>query len=86
MLPYQDEKTGMWYQVVNRGGIRPNYLETSGSAIFTYAIMKSVRLGFLEESYFQYGRKAFDGICSTYLSEEKHADRCMNTRPEHRDG
>ena len=27
MLPYQDEKTGMWYQVVNRGGIRPNYLE-----------------------------------------------------------
>ena len=43
MLPYQDEKTGMWYQVVNRGGIRPNYLETSGSAIFAYAIMKSVR-------------------------------------------
>lgn len=70
MLPYQDEKTGMWYQVVNRGGIKPNYLETSGSAIFAYAIMKSVRLGFLEESYFQYGEKAFNGICDTYLSEE----------------
>ena len=26
MLPYQDEETGMWYQVVNRGGICPNYL------------------------------------------------------------
>ena len=70
MLPYQDEDTGMWYQVVNRGGIKPNYLETSGSAIFAYAIMKSVRLGFLDESYFQYGKKAFDGICRTYLSEE----------------
>lgn len=70
MLPYQDEKTGMWYQVVNRGGIKPNYLETSGSAIFAYAIMKSVRLGFLDESYFQYGEKAFNGICDTYLSEE----------------
>ena len=34
MLPYQDGETGMWYQVVNRGGIKPNYLETSGSAIF----------------------------------------------------
>ena len=34
MLPYQDEAAGMWYQVVNRGGISPNYLETSGSAIF----------------------------------------------------
>ena len=70
MLPYQDEKTGMWYQVVNRGGIKPNYLETSGSAIFAYAIMKSVRLGFLDESYFAYGRKAFDGICENYLSEK----------------
>ena len=70
MLPYQDEENGMWYQVVNRGGIKPNYLETSGSAIFAYAIMKSVRLGFLDESYFQYGEKAFSGICRTYLSEE----------------
>ena len=70
MLPYQDEETGMWYQVVNRGGIRPNYLETSGSAIFAYAIMKSVRLGFLDASYFAYGKKAFDGICEKYLPEK----------------
>ena len=70
MLPYQDEATGMWYQVVNRGGIRPNYLETSGSAIFAYAIMKSVRLGFLEESYFSHGKRAFEGICEKYLSEK----------------
>lgn len=70
MLPYQDQESGMWYQVVNRGGIAPNYLETSGSAIFAYAIMKSVRLGFLEDSYFTYGKRAFDGICEKYLSEK----------------
>lgn len=70
MLPYQEEDTGMWYQVVNRGGIAPNYLETSGSAIFAYAIMKSVRLGLLNSSYFSYGQKAFDGICKKYLSEK----------------
>lgn len=70
MLPYQDQATGMWYQVVNRGGIAPNYLEESGSAIFAYAIMKSVRLHYLTEEYFKYGQKAFDGICSTYLSEK----------------
>lgn len=70
MLPYQDEETGMWYQVVNRGGITPNYLETSGSAIFAFAIMKSVRLGFLDDSYYVYGKKAFDGICRTRLSEK----------------
>ena len=70
MLPYQDEETGMFYQVVNRGGISPNYLETSGSAIFAYAIMKSVRLGLLSSSYFAYGKKAFEGICQKYLSEK----------------
>ena len=70
MLPYQDQESGMWYQVVNRGRIQPNYLETSGSAIFAYAIMKSVRLGYLDERYFAFGRKAFDGICEKYLSEE----------------
>ena len=70
MLPYQDNKTGMWYQVVNRGGISPNYLETSGSAIYAYAIMKSVRLGLLAPSYFAYGKRAFDGVCQNYLSEQ----------------
>lgn len=70
MLPYQNETTGMWYQVVNRGGISPNYLETSGSAIFAYGIMKSVRLGYLKESYYKYGYRAFQGICDKYLSEK----------------
>ena len=70
MLPYQDAETGMWYQVVNRGGIRPNYLETSGSAIFSFAILKSVRLGLLDESYRSAGLKAFEGICRTQLSEK----------------
>lgn len=69
MLPYQDEETGMWYQVINLGGIKPNYLETSGSAIFSYAIMKGVRLGLLDTSYFFYGNKAFEGICKNHLEE-----------------
>ena len=70
MLPYQDEVSGMWYQVVNRGGIKPNYLETSGSAIFAHAIMKSVRLGYLDDSYYNYGYQAFQGICNKYISEK----------------
>lgn len=70
MLKYQDE-SGMWYQVVNYGNISPNYLETSGSSIFAYAILKGVRLGYLPESYKQYGEKAFRGVCEKYLTEEE---------------
>lgn len=70
MLPYQDPATGMWHQVINMGRIAPNYLETSGSAIFANAIMKGARLGVLDERYFDYGYKAFKGICDTCLNEE----------------
>ncbi len=62
---------GMWYQVVNLAGQEPNYPETSGTAILSYAILKGVRLGFLPKDYAQYGKKAFQGICNTYLDTTK---------------
>lgn len=70
MLPYQSRKTGMWCQVPNFPEIQKNYPETSGTAIFSYAIMKSVRLGILPEEYFFAGKRAFEGICETYLYEK----------------
>ena len=41
MLKYQDE-SGMWYQVVNFGGMDKNYHETSGSSIMAYSLLKGV--------------------------------------------
>ena len=32
--------------------------------------MKSVRLGYLPDTYLPFGEKAFQGICDKYLSEE----------------
>lgn len=92
LLKFQDE-SGMWYQVVDKGNREGNYLETSGSAIMAYAILKGVRMGFLPESYAAYGEKAFKGICDKYLYEK---DGEMNLggiclvaglgRPDSRDG
>lgn len=69
VLKYQDE-SGMWYQLPALAGKEPNYLETSGSSIFAFAILRGVRLGFLPESYRQYGEKAFQGVCDKYLKVE----------------
>lgn len=69
MLAYQDE-SGMWYQVPNVGGMDRNYLETSGSSIMAYAILKGVRLGYLSEEYAKAGEKAFRGVCDRYLKTE----------------
>ncbi len=64
---YADEKTGMYYQVVDQGDRNGNYLETSGSSMIAYAMMKGARLGVLDSSYSDMGRKTFDGICDKYL-------------------
>ena len=69
MLKFQDE-SGMWYQVIDQGSREGNYLETSGSAIMAYAILKGIRMGFLPEDYRIYGEKAFYGTCNKYLYEK----------------
>ena len=67
MLAFQDE-TGMWWQVPNYPNKGANYLETSGSAIYAYSLLKGARTGILEdEKYRKAGKKAFEGICNKYL-------------------
>ena len=68
ILQYQDKKTKMFYQVPNYPGREGNYLETSGSAMIAYAILKGVRLNQLPERYREIGLGIFNGICDKYLS------------------
>jgi unsaturated rhamnogalacturonyl hydrolase len=67
VLKYQSPE-GMWYQVPNFPEREGNYLETSGSSIMAYCLLKGARLGFLPAEYHEYGVKAFNGICDKYLS------------------
>lgn len=59
---YQDENSGLWYQVTNRAGAEGNYLEASASAMFIYSFAKAARLGLIDKSYKQRALKAFDGL------------------------
>lgn len=64
---FRDEESGMYWQVVDQPGRDGNYLETSGSAMIAYAMLKGARLGVLDESYASLGKGTFDGICEKYL-------------------
>lgn len=70
MLRYADPETGMYYQVVDQPGRAGNYLETSGSCMIAYAMLKGARLGVLPEEYAAFGKKTFEGIIRTQLSDE----------------
>ncbi len=65
---YADPETGMYWQVVDCGGREGNYLETSGSSMIAYAMMKGARLGVIDKKYAAMGKKTFDGICEKYLT------------------
>ena len=65
---YADEETGLYWQVVDQGGREGNYLETSGSSMLAYAMLKGVRLGALDKEYAAKGQKTFRGIVEKYLS------------------
>lgn len=78
LLPFADAETGMYLQVVDHPEAEGNYLETSGSSMIAYAMLKGARLGVLDPSFADQGQKTFDGIVRTCLSfsgEELNLDR-----------
>lgn len=66
---YQDQESKMFYQIPNLPNEEKNYLETSGSAMVAYASLKAARLGIVDISYREKGKRVFDGICNKYLKE-----------------
>ena len=70
LLVYKDEKTNMFYQLVDEKNMEGNYPETSGSAMVAYALMKGERLGMLRAGYGKIGEEILDGIRRTYLKSE----------------
>ena len=57
LLRYQDAESCLFYQVIDQPDLPGNYLETSGSAMIAYALLKGVRLRMLDaERYAPIGR------------------------------
>lgn len=67
LLNYQDPKLNLWYQVVDKGSEEGNWIETSCSAMFTYAYAKGYRKGYLDKTYQAASRKAFDSLIKNYV-------------------
>ncbi len=65
---YAHKETGLWYQVMDRSDDEGNYLESSASCMFTYALYKGVRLGILPQHYRKVADKAWQGILDNFIS------------------
>ncbi len=65
---YQDAKTGLWYQVLDKGGAKGNFPEASASCLFVYALAKGVRRGYLPERYLAVAERGFEGILHRFVT------------------
>jgi unsaturated rhamnogalacturonyl hydrolase len=64
----QDPVSGVWWQVLDQPNRAKNYLEASGSAMFTYAFAKGARMGYLAPTYRSLAERAFDGMVKTFVT------------------
>ncbi|MEK6281910.1 MAG: glycoside hydrolase family 88 protein [Acidobacteriota bacterium] len=66
---FQDPKTGLWFQVVNKGHLPQNWLETSSSSMYTYMISMGVKRGYIDKSYLNTARTGYQGVL-TKISQD----------------
>lgn len=62
LVPYQDEKTGLWYQVVNKGEEEGNWVESSCTCLYSAAIARAIRMGLMDPKYMDTAIKGYHGI------------------------
>lgn len=70
VVRYQDQQTGLWYQVLDKPGEKGNYFESSAACMFAYALQKGVRLGYLPQSYSANAGRAWQGILSHFIQTD----------------
>ena len=67
VIKWQDKKTGLWYQVMDSPERDGNYLESTCSSMFAYALLKAYNKGYLGEKYLNAGKKAYEAIIKNFI-------------------
>jgi unsaturated rhamnogalacturonyl hydrolase len=71
LVTFQDENTGLWYQVVPKGEKADNWLETSCTSLFVLTILRAVNDGYVDKSYAKYALRGYEGIINHKVSVNK---------------
>lgn len=63
----QDGPSGLWFQVLDKPAEKGNYLESSASCMFVYALAKGVRRGYLPPQYLANAERGYKGILARFI-------------------
>ncbi len=65
----QDTTTGLWFQVMDDPDLPGNWIETSASAMFVYALELGARHGYLDAHYRDVAQRGWQGLVATLRRE-----------------
>jgi len=72
---YQDQ-TGLWHQLLDKPD---SYLETSVTAMFTYAVARAVNQGWINEKYIAIAQEGWKGLLTKITADGQLQDVCIGT-------
>ncbi len=72
LLKVRDSKTGLWFQVLNQGNREGNYIEGSGSAMYTYVFAKGAHKGYLDRKYLDIAGDTFDDLVKELITVDEN--------------
>jgi unsaturated rhamnogalacturonyl hydrolase len=78
LVKYQDHDTGMWFQIVDKASAPKNYVETSSTLMFAYAMARGAQRGWLPAEFLEHGRRATRGVLNHQV--DLLAGNCMDIR------
>ena len=72
LLVVQDKETKLWYQVPDKGDKEGNYLESTCSAMYCYAMAKGANLGVLDVKYKKEAQAVLNGLRAHKLVRDEN--------------
>jgi len=76
-------RPGFWYQVVDQGSKSDNWLESSGSGMFVYALKVAVNRGYIDSSYSAVADSGWKGLQTKVTTDSSGSPTITRCRPRH---
>ena len=78
IVAYQDKKTNLWWQVLDKGSQKGNFTEASASCMFVYSLAKGVRMGYLPQADLAVARRGWNAIQAAFVTTTAEGWTALN--------